>query len=372
MPDWTGPRYDAAWTYRRIKWGTWEDLGEYQQVSGMTLNRSAFDSLKTSGSISYVGEPVDEVDALAAYYGFTDSAGERVEMKVATVLVEADDPELRSLSSGGIHQYGTAKFYSLLKVLSDAKCKAPLTVPAGANAIAKAKEMIEGCGLRTNAQESAYMLAADHTFDSSDSLLTVINWLLDAAGYLSASTDADGAVVLTPYVEPTARATTWSFANDESSTMYVGMTSESDWRDAPNVVTLRHETDTVTITATAKNIDPDSKSSLPNRGWRENGMTDSVSELQGETIWDRVSALKRLARKKLIDNSSEIRCAKFATLFVPLHIGDAVDVDYSGEKWSGTVTALDTDGGPAGKTTVKVRQFVRRELLIKTDGEIMC
>lgn len=372
MADWTGPRYDAAWTYRRIKWGTWEDLGEYQQVSGMTLNRSAFDSLKASGSISYVGEPVDEVDALAAYYGFTDSSGERVEMKVATVLVEADDHELRSLASGGVHQYGTAKFYSLLKVLSDAKCKMPLTVPAGANAVASAKGIIEGCGLRTNAQTSAYTLAADHTFAASDSLLTVVNWLLDAAGYSSASTDADGAVVLAPYIEPTARETTWSFANDQSSTMYVGVTAESDWRDAPNVVTLVHETDEATITATAKNIDPDSKSSLPNRGWRENGMTDSVSELQGETVWDRISTLKRLARKKLIDNSTEIRCAKFSTLFVPLHIGDAVDVDYSGEKWSGTVTALDTDGGPAGKTTVNVRQFVRRELLIKTDGEIMC
>lgn len=365
MPDWTGPRYDAAWTYRRIKWGTWEDLGEYPQVSGMTLNRSAFDSLKTSGNISYVGEPVDEVDALAAYYGFTDSAGERVEMKVATVLVEADDPELRSLASGGVNQYGTAKFYSLLKVLSDAKCNAPLTIPAGANAIASAKGIIEGCGLRTNSQASTYELRSDHTFDAKDSLLTVVNWLLDAAGYSSASTGA------LP-IEPTARATTWSFANDANSTMYVGLAAESDWRDAPNVVTLTHETDTVTITATAKNIDPDSKSSLPNRGWRENGMTDSVSELQGETVWDRVSALKRLARKKLIDNSTEIRCAKFSTLFVPLNIGDAVDVDYSGERWSGTVTALDTDGGPAGKTTVKVRQFVRRELLIKTDGEIMC
>ena len=364
MADWTGARYDAGWTFRRIEWGTWRELGEYDDISDAKFSRSAFDTLKLSGSLNYLGEPPDEIDAVSATYSFRDSAGETVEHLAATFLVEAEEPTYASLATGGYQKSGSAKFYSLLKVLSDTKCKVPYTVKAGTNAVGAARRIVEAAGLRTNGPASDYTLSADHTFAAADSMLTVVNWLLDAAGYASADTDAAGTVLLVPYVEPTSRATVWTFANDETSTISPGLDGENDWRSAPNVVVCNYEVDDEFLSAVAKNIDPDSRASLPSRNGRESSVVEEVSELDGDTQTERLENLKALAKKKLLDNSSEIQYTKLETLFVPIDINSAAEVMYSGLERRGAVTSMDVTCDPSGTTSLKLREFIRRDMLI--------
>lgn len=364
MADWTGPRYDAGWIYRRISWGTWREVGEYDNITDAKISRSAFDTLKLSGSLNYIGDAPDEIDAVSATYVFRDSAGEQVEQLVATFLVEADEPSFSSLASGGVSKSGSAKFYSLLKVLSDTKCKIPYTIKARTNAVAAARRIIEAAGLRTNGQTSDYVIGADHTFSADDSMLTVVNWLLDAAGFASADTDAAGTVMLVPYVEPTERETTWTFTNDETSTISPGLDGENDWRDAPNIVVCIYETDEEYLYAIAKNVDPDSRASLPARNWRESSTVETVSELDGGTQAERLKNLEDLAKKKLLDNSSEIQYTKLESLYVPIDINSSIKTEYSGIDRRGAVTSMDITCDPSGTTSVKMREFIRRDLLV--------
>ena len=46
MANWKGARYDAGWVYRRVSWGTWEELEEYDQIDGASFDKSMNDSLK--------------------------------------------------------------------------------------------------------------------------------------------------------------------------------------------------------------------------------------------------------------------------------------------------------------------------------------
>lgn len=371
MANWKGARYDAGWVYRRVSWGTWEELEEYDQIDGASFDKSMNDSLKTGGSMSYDESAPDEVDLIIAYYEFTDESGEHVMEPVATVQVEAESPEFRSLANGTTSQSGNLKAYSVLKVLSDMKCRKTVVIPAGTNAIAKAVEIVEGAGLRTNSPSSDYVTKNDKTFEETDSWLTVVNWLLDAAGFSSAYDDAFGVVQMMRYVDPTDRPIVWTFRNDDESTMDFGVVEENDWRSIPNVYTVNYTSDTESLSATARNIDPNSRASLPSRGWREKGESETVTELEGDTVQERLENLKAVAVSRIKSKSSEINKVEFGSLYVPVSINDAVGVDYSDRVWRGCITNMGITANPAGDTKIEIRNFIHHDLKVEVEGEIL-
>ena len=134
---------------------------------------------------------------------------------------------------------------------------------------------------------------------------------------------------------------------------------------------LTYETDDETYVAQARNIDPESRASLPSRSWRENSTVEQVSELAGETQGERLENLKALARKKLLDGSSEIQYTKVKTLLVPVDINDAAGLRYSGLKRQGAITSIDTSCTPTGTSNVKIREFIRRDLLVDVTGQVI-
>lgn len=371
MADWKGPRYEAGWVYRRVSWETWEELEEYGQMEGCRLSMSISDSLKVSGTLDYSDQPPDEVDLVRAYYAFTDSRGEEVMQPVATLLVEAESPEFRSLAQGGARQDGSLKAYSVLKVLSDMLLRKPTVVPAGTQAVREAARVAESAGLRVSADPSDYATKADKSFEAGDSWLAVVNWLLDSAGFSSAWPDAYGTCRMTRYVEPTERPTAWAFANDGESTMGFGVTQDSDWRDIPNAYTVNYAADGESLSATARNVDPSSRASLPSRGWREHGGCESVDELDGGTAEERLESLKAIASSRLKAKSSEVCYVTLSTLYVPVGANDAVSVDYSGRSWRGCVASMSVSGDPGGTTELKIREFVRHGFEPEVSGEVL-
>ena len=371
MPNWKGPRYEAGWVYRRVSWETWEELGQYDQIEGASFDKSMNDSLKTGGSISYDESAPDEVDLLIAYYEFTDENGEHVMHPVATVQVEAESPEFRSLANGTTAQSGMLKAYSVLKVLSDMKCRKTVVIPAGTNAIARAVEIVEGAGLRTNSPSSNYVTKNDKAFEPTDSWLTVVNWLLDAAGYASAYDDAFGMVKMDPYVGPSDRSLVWVFRNDDESTLGFGVIEENDWRSIPNVYTVNYTSDTVSLSATARNVDPNSRASLPSRGWREKGESETIEELEGSTVQEMLENLMDIAESRVKSKSSEINKAKFNTFYVPVNINDAVGLEYSDKVWRGSITDMGITANPAGDTDIEIRNFIHHDLKVEVEGEIL-
>lgn len=372
MANWKGARYDAGWTYRRVPWTAQdEEHGLYDQIEGASFDKSMNDSLKTSGSISYDESPPDEIDLIRAYYEFTDENGERVMHPVATVQVEAESPEFRSLTNGTTAQSGRLKAYSVLKVLSDMKLRKAVVIPAGTNAVKRAREIVEGAGLRTNAASSDYVTKSDKPFEETDTWLTVVNWLLDAAGFSSAHDDAFGVVQMNRYVAPSDMPITWVFRNDDESTMGFGVVEENDWRSIPNVYTVNYSSETETLSATARNIDPSSRASLPSRGWREKGEVETVEELDGDTAQDKLENLMAIAESRIKSKSSEINKLKFSTFYVPVNVNDAVGVEYSDRIWRGSITNMGIEANPAGDTDIEIRNFIHHDLTIEVEGEIL-
>lgn len=373
MADWYGLRSDVEWMIRRVSWAELEELEDYERMKVESCEQSIFTTIKARGSISFNGcDPPDEIDPIRLYYCFTDADSKRVKEPVATFLAEASNPAFSSLEGGTTRESGTVDCYSLLKVLSDASLKRPLTVPAGTNAVAYAVAAVESFGLRTNnPDKSSYLLSSDHTFEATDSHLDMVNWLLDAAGFASATTDALGTVQIVKYVEPTERPVSWVFDNGDRSIMYPKVSTESDWRSIPNVYTAIYQTDEESLAVTVRNVDQNSKASLPNRGWRENSLTEAVSELAGDTVQKRLANLEAMAKKNLAGKSAEVEYVKFSCAYVPVKLNDAVMIEYSDRRWSGSVTDVRTSGDAQGKTDLEVRRFVRHDLKVEVESQIV-
>lgn len=372
MADWHGLRSDIEWVHRRVSWETWQEAEDYDNINGGSCEKSAFSNLKVSGTLSFDdGNPPDEIDPVRIYYRFTDVSGEQVTEPIATLLVENSSPKFMSVEGGGTRQSGSLKTYSVLKALSGKKCRKMIVIPAGTNAVAKAREICEEAGLRVNSASSSYVTATDKVFEPDDTHLTIVNDLMDSAGFNSVYPDAYGIVQMTPYVEPTNRPAMWTFRNDGESIMYLGVEEENDWHDKPNVYTVVYESETEKLSATARNVDTRSRASLPSRGWRENGEIETVDEIEGNTVEDRLANLEALAAKRIRANSSEVEYVKFSHFYIPISLNDSVSIEYSDKTWNGTVTDLRTSEDAAGTTDIEIRRFISVDLQIEVESEIV-
>lgn len=356
--DWTGAR-DSSFVFRRVKWPTWEEAEDFAQITGGNVELSAFSDLKAAGSLSFKGESVPEDgDMVRVYY-----VGNGEAHPIATLFCDCSEP---THTPGTVE--GTMKCYSVLQALSDDGYGKPYTVPAGTNAVARAVEIAEAQGLRTNAPSSEYALKSDHTFKSEDSWLTVVNWLLSAAGYASCCPDERGTVQMAPYVEPTGRESAWDFTTGENSILYPSVTFRTDYRSAPNVVALVHEGEEATIWAESRNMDATSKSSIPARR-RRILYHEAVSELDGNTVEEKAENLKALSLQRLIDKSAEIQYASFKCPWVPIRPNDAITLQgVTGEVFKGAITNMRIDMTASVPCAVEARRFVRGVTEIETEG----
>lgn len=379
MSEWTGNRADVRYRLNHVSWDTWEEGEEYGYATGGRTEWSYFTALKVAGSIEYNGEAPNAYDMLRCRYEFADEFGHVHVQPLWTMLVETTESAILGTDRGAVES-GTANLYSVLKVLSDRLYGLPFTVAAGTLAVSLAQTLAESVGLVVNAKPSTYRVATDHTFAADDSYLTIVNWLLDAAGYGSAYPDAMGTVQMQPYVEPTLRQPVFTFADDTESIMYPSLTDTTDRSETANVVRLCYEDELETLWATAANVDASHPASLPRTGWRELTAYDSVSELEpayeGEepdapTQALRVANLKAAALKQLLDNSADIEYVTLAHAYYPVTQGDPVAVHYGGKRWSGTVTNVELAHEPESKCTTKVRLYVTYDLDTQTNGGVL-
>lgn len=84
-------------------------------------------------------------------------------------------------------------------------------------------------------EPSASKLPADREFEEGSSLLSIINTLLQEINYNPITCDAQGAFVLSSYVEPSAAGVTGSYEADALSVLMPEAQSELDAYGVPNV-----------------------------------------------------------------------------------------------------------------------------------------
>lgn len=357
MIDWLRIK-SVDFEFHEIEWLTFKDLGVIDSITGGTVELGAFTDLKAVASLNFQGAQAPTSEMVRIICNATDLDGNKASVPIATLFCSCDEPQYTPTSTSG-----TLSCSSVLEVLSDDGYGYPFTIKAGTQAVQYAIMICQDHGVPVNNPDpSAYEISTDHTFESSDTFLTIINWLLDAAGYGSLQVDANGTAIMEPYVEPTERSTSMVFANDSKSILYPQLTQKNDWREAPNKVVMNFSNEEESLHAVAMNEDPDSPASTASRR-RYKVLTEDVSELSGKTQAKRLTNLKKQALTKLKDNSSEIEYVSFQCQYVPISPNDAIEVEgILNDTWKGAVTSMSINLTSSMPCSVEARRFIRRDL----------
>ena len=368
-PSWKGAAHYRN-VFRSVDRATLNDVSEWPQITGGSVEFSAFSDTKVSGSLDFTGlEIPDSGKLVRIIQSFETGSGEKVERPVATMLFSISNPTYR-----GPMVRGTMECRSVLSLLASKRHGAPFIIEAGTNAVGLAKELAESLGLIVTATPSEYTVRGCITVKREDaSYLAIVNKLLSLAGYSSAWVNACGEVQMTPYVEPVERAPSVALSDSEGSIMYPELVKRSEWADTPNVVKLCYETDTELLVASASNIDPTHPASLVSRGY-EVTYDEAVTELEGATAEERLANLEEMARGMLLDKSSDIEYVDGACQYVDgLSPNNAISIDYARAdiKWTGALTNVKLKLSKTMKADYSARRFVRHDLAIETSSEII-
>ncbi len=316
MIDWTLGGRKTRIRYVRVSWPDMGELGEISGVTGCTVEENSLSSLKASGSLDYAG--MDDIgDDLVRVYSHSEVAGEGETVCHATLFAVTP-----SSKWSGPSKTGTADLYSVLWVMQQSGPEGTYTVDAGENAVAVAAGIAEDCGLKAVATACAKTVTTSHIWDDGASWLEIANWLLDFAGYGSATVDAYGNVVMAPYVDPGSKAVAWTFSDSESGVSDPEILHEYDTYSVPNVVrAVCSNADGDPMVSVAINDDPENPYSTVRRKKRI-VRTETVSDIENK------AALDAKAEELLKAGMSVVEKIEVKHSWARFAVGDAVQIDY--------------------------------------------
>lgn len=316
---WTQEGRLDKFRYVRVRWPDMSEVGEIANITGATIEESSLTSLKTSGTLDYVGD-FDLGDDLVRIYSDSELDGESETICHGTFL--ATTP---SSTWSGVTRSGQADMYSVLWILQQNKTTETYTVEAGANAVALATELARGNGnnLKVVASTATSCVSTPHTWDAGTSYLEIINWLLDFAGFSSAGIDAYGNVRMVPYVEPADKSPVATFSDTQDSVSEPGFTHEFDAFEVPNKVTVVcSNAGSEPMVAHAVNDDPENPYSTAARR-KLIVRVETVSDIADQ------QALEAKAKELLRSGMSIVESVEIGHSYQPFEVGDAIEVDYS-------------------------------------------
>lgn len=154
--------------------------------------------------------------------------------------------------------------------------------------------LIESTGeTRVAVTDSDSTLTASLTWDAGTSKLTVINDLLQAAGYWSLWCDGSGLFRVEPYTNPADRPVAYTFEHGEASIHFPDWSRAQDHTSVPNrfIAVGQGDEDEPPLVGVATNEDPESPYSYQSRGrW----ITATEEGVEGDTqgVFDQYSARK--------------------------------------------------------------------------------
>ena len=179
-----------------------------------------------------------------------------------------------------------------MNVILEDTVQARYSLPAGTAIIAKVVELIESTGeKRIAVTESSATLRSALTWEAGTPKLTIINDLLQAAGYWSLWCDGSGQFRVEPYTNPAERAPAFRFEHGEQSLHFPDWSRERNMADVPNrfVAVSRGDEDTAPLVGVASNTDPGSPYSYAARG-RWITATEEGVESESQEVIDRYAA----------------------------------------------------------------------------------
>lgn len=195
-------------------------------------------------------------------------------------------------------QFGVTTFevglLTKMNVISEDNTDDRYSLPVGTLIIPTVLTLIQSTGeTRIAATDGDATLTAAMTWEAGTSKLTIINDLLQAAGYWSLWCDGSGQFRVEPYQNPAQRVASFEFLHGEQSLHFPDWQREQDHTSVPNRFLAIGQGNEVTppLVGVATNEDPASPYSYPSRGrW----ITATEEGVEGETqaVFDQYATRK--------------------------------------------------------------------------------
>lgn len=347
MMDWKRPGRLDRFEYLRVSLDG-RVLGRLSNITGGQISENLNTGLKASGVITAVGG-LDVGNDLVRIELVSTLDGEEARVALGTFFVATPVAQVTDTAVTV-----DADLYSTLLVLDEGAVQATYSIPAGTNALAHARALVEAVGLTVIADDSSAITTVASTFEAGTSYLEIVNHLLDFAGFGSAQPDGYGRVVMRPYADPTSRQPIWTFTDADGSSMLPELEDELDWFHTPNVVVVTMSNEEEGLIAVAKNTNPASPTSTVSRG-REIVRCETVDDAPSQ------AALQAKADALLVTSSQLLQRITLKHAFAPVALGDVVAVRYTaaGIDYTLTVRTRDLDLSPGVPTTTETRRFIR-------------
>ena len=320
--DWSEP-FHSEYRYMRVSRSSGAETARLAGfLDGGSIERNAGTQVKEKGSVVHSG-PLDVgADLVRVYLDATGMyTGWSVSVPLGTFL-----PSTISRDVDGAVSTCKVELTGRLGELAQDQFERPVSVPSGADPVAKAAEIARSAGLDVIADASTYRLSTAWTFgldnEDGESKLDAVNDLLEIAGFSSATTDPMGRVLMRGYVPPGEREPVHFFREGRDARFLRPMTDERDASDVANVVVVVYSDQESTVVGTAVDSDPRSPYSTVSMGRR------IVARYEYSDVATQQEADAKAA-ELLRTNQSVIRRVTFTHVYAPLTIGDVVSMDYA-------------------------------------------
>lgn len=172
--------------------------------------------------------------------------------------------------------------------------------------------------------KSDITLKSDFVSNIEDTVLRFLIDLLRNADY-EFYLDNESRILFSPRQDVKTMQPVWTYNDDNSSILLPDISFNHDIYGIPNVVDIVYSRDKKTIHSTIKNEDPNSLTSIQNRG-REIIYRETEPKFHGEPTQRQ---LDEYAKKILIERSSIEYIIAYKHGYCPVRVGDCVMINYN-------------------------------------------
>lgn len=227
----------------------------------------------------------------------------------------------------GGHRHWDVELHSKLLVLDQDAFGDTYALPPGTVVTTAVRTLIEGTGEAAGSitDNPAKTLAGPMWWEPGTPKLTIVNDLLDAAGYFPLQVDGLGNYRAVPYVLPADRPIVWTFEDGANAIFEDAFTRDQDIFEVPNrvIAVQQGSGDTIALVAQVDNTDPSSPFSIPSRGGRV-----IVKVFTGVEATD-MASLTSFAQRELEDSQRPTALVTLSHAPLNLTVHEAVQLIYS-------------------------------------------
>lgn len=317
MPNWT-ESMQQTFEYYIVDPGTWKDKQRLDNVKSCSIQRDSEADTLGSASIDIV-ESVGE--CYIRVYLITIQNGLTERHPLGTYLVQTP-----SSSFDGKIRSVTMDAYTPLLELKENPPPLGYFVSEGSNIMTTAHQLIQShVRAPVVAANRDDILYYDFVANTNDTWLTFTRDLIANAKYIF-DLDEMGRILFSPKQDTASLQPVWTYDDGNSSILYADLNLSHDLYGVPNVVEVIHSKGTENLYARVVNDDPDSPTSIQNRG-REITYRVTDPDLNGDNPTD--PQIQEYAEQLLRELSTIEYSVSYSHAYCPVRVGDCVRLDYA-------------------------------------------